>query len=257
MFMIAQSIVSSVIGKIGRLVTNHAMVESNIGQEKSKHLLRMEASFAKETLKRFKSVTPSRAQLVANGTLGMNGNNAANLVEVESLQELETSNNTHNWVDKNALEMPSRPRNVTNKIVQLTANGIHGAHGKAAQRLVGEEDKKGPEPSMSLQPLEVDHVKDPKNNLEVAITLPVQGIVLGKSLDTGEAVANHVEEENKPEKEKSNKRQRMGESNAPETEPKQEHAMKRNAKLKLIANGDPTEIGVIVPNLVVEDSRPG
>merc|ERR1712038_1753715 len=110
---------------------------------------------------------------------------------------------------------------------------------------------------MSLQPLEVDHVKDLKNNLEVAITLPVQEIVLGKSLDTGEAVANHVEVENKPEKEKSNKRQRMEESNAPETEPKPEHAMKRNAKLKLIANGDPTEIGVIVPNLVVEDSRPG
>ena len=75
-------------------------------------------------------------------------------------------------------------------------------------------------------------MKEPKNNLEVAITLPVQGIVLGKSLDTGEAVANHVEEENKPEKEKSNKRQRMGESNAPETEPKQEHAMKRNAKVQ-------------------------
>jgi len=151
MFMIAQLIVSLVIGKIGLLVTNHAMVENNIEQEKSKHLLRMEASFAKEMLRRFKSVTPSRAQLVANGTLGMNGNNAANLVEVESLQELETSNNMHNWVDKNALEMPSRPRNVTNKIVQLTANGIHGVHGKAAQRLVGEEDKKGPEPSMLHQ----------------------------------------------------------------------------------------------------------
>ena len=54
---------SSVIGKIGRLVTNHAMVENNIGQEKSKHLLKMEASFAKEMLKKFKSVTPSRAQV--------------------------------------------------------------------------------------------------------------------------------------------------------------------------------------------------
>ena len=74
-------------------------------------------------------------------------------------------------------------------------------------------------------------MKDPKNNLEVAITLPVQGIVFGKSLDTGEAVANHVEEENKPEKEKSNKRQRMEESNAPETEPKHDRAMKRNAKV--------------------------
>ena len=74
-------------------------------------------------------------------------------------------------------------------------------------------------------------MKDPKSNLEVATTLPVQGIVFGKSLDTGEAVANHVEEENKPEKEKSNKRQRMEESNASETEPKHEHAMKRNAKV--------------------------
>merc|ERR1712223_426062 len=163
----------------------------------------------------------------------------------------------HNWVDKNALEMPSRPRSVTNKTVQLTANGIHGVHGKAAQRPVGEEDKKGPEPSMSHQQLVVDPVKDPKGNLEVVITLPVQEIVFGKSLDTGEPVVNHVEVENKPEKEKSNRKRRMEEMNAPETEPKQEHAMKRNAKLKLIANGDPTEIGVIVPNLVVEDSRPG
>ena len=69
-------------------------------------------------------------------------------------------------------------------------------------------------------------MKDPKNNLEDAITLPVQGIVFGKSLDTGEAVANHVEGENKPEKEKSNKRLRMEEMNAPETEPKREHVMK-------------------------------
>ena len=54
---------SLVIGKIGPLVTNHAMVENNIGQEKSKHLLKMEENFAKEMLKKFKSVTPSRAQV--------------------------------------------------------------------------------------------------------------------------------------------------------------------------------------------------
>merc|ERR1712038_1618061 len=107
------------------------------------------------------------------------------------------------------------------------------------------------------QQLEGDHVEDPKSNLEVAITLLVLGIVFGKNLDIGEAVANHVEGENKPEKEKSNKRQRTEEMNAPETKPKHEHAMKRNAKQKLIANGDPTAIGVIVPNLVVEDSRRG
>jgi len=100
-------------------------------------------------------------------------------------------------------------------------------------------------------------VKDPKGNLEVAITLPAQEIVFGKSLDTGEPVANHVEGDNKPEKEKSNKRQPTEEMNAPEIQPKQEHAMKRNAKLRLIANGDPTEIGVIAQNLVVEDSKPG
>ena len=73
-------------------------------------------------------------------------------------------------------------------------------------------------------------MKDPKDNPEVAITLPVLGTVFGKSLDTGEAAANHVEEENKPEKEKSNKRQRMEELNAPETEPKHDLAMKQNAK---------------------------
>ena len=74
-------------------------------------------------------------------------------------------------------------------------------------------------------------MKDPKSNLEVATTLLAQGIVFGKSLDTGEPVANHVEGENKPENEKSNKRQHMEEMNAPETEPKREHAMKRNAKV--------------------------
>ena len=114
---------------------------------------------------------------------------------------------------------------------QLTANGIHGVHGKAAQRLVEEEDKKGQEPSTSRQQSEVDHVKDPKGNPEVVITLPVQGIVFGKSLDTGEPVANHVEGENKLERGKSNKKQHMEELNVPETQPKHEHAMKRNAKV--------------------------
>ena len=74
-------------------------------------------------------------------------------------------------------------------------------------------------------------MKDPKDNPEVAITLPVLGTVFGKSLDTGEPVANHVEGDNKPEKEKSNKRQPTEEMNAPEIQPKQEHAMKRNAKV--------------------------
>ena len=49
----------------------------------------------------------------------MNGSNAVNHVEVESLQEPVTSNNMPNLVDKTVLEMLSRLRNATNKIVQV------------------------------------------------------------------------------------------------------------------------------------------
>ena len=58
-----QLIVSLVIGKTGHPATDHAMEVVSTEQGKLKPLQEMEASFAKEMLKKFKSVTPSHAQV--------------------------------------------------------------------------------------------------------------------------------------------------------------------------------------------------
>jgi len=96
MFMTVQSIVNLEIGRIGPLVIDHVMVVSNIEQERSRLLLNMEESFAKEMQKRFKFVTLNLAQSIVFGTNGTNGNNAASHAVVESPQEHEISNSMHN-----------------------------------------------------------------------------------------------------------------------------------------------------------------
>lgn len=169
----------------------------------------MEASFAKEMLKKFKFAIPNHVQFLVNGTPGMNGSNAANPAEVESLQEPGTSSNMHNLVDKNVLEMLSRPRSATSRIAQPTVHGILGVNGEIAQSLVAEDDKKEPEPLTLPQQSEVDHVKDHQVNLESVTTIHVQETVFGKNLGTGEAAVNLAEVGSKQEPEKSDKKQLM------------------------------------------------
>lgn len=100
-------------------------------------------------------------------------------------------------------------------------------------------------------------MKAQQRNLEAAITLLAQEIVFGKNSDIGEAVANRVVVENKRGKEKSSKKRRMEVKSAQETKLKRENAMRQNAKLRLIANGGHTVIGVHAPNLAGEDFRLG
>jgi len=209
MFTTAQLIVSLVIGKTGHPATDHAMEVVSTEQGKLKPLQEMEASFAKEMQKKFKSVIPSHVQLLANGMIGMNGSNAVNHVEVESLREPVTSNNMPNLVDKTVLEMLSKTKNATNKIVQPTVHGIHGVNGELAQSHVEEEDKKESEALTLPQLSEVDNVKVQQANLEFVTTIHVQETAFGKNLDTGEAVANLAEVENKQEQEKSDKKPLM------------------------------------------------
>ena len=104
-------------GKIGHLVTSHVVEVANTEQGKLKHLLETGASYAKEMQKKSKFATHSPVQvidfiffrlmiayitriryqqfinnkrliscnfqLIVNGITGMNGSNAANLVEEE------------------------------------------------------------------------------------------------------------------------------------------------------------------------------
>jgi hypothetical protein len=56
----------------------------------------MEENYAKVMLKNYKCAIPNLAQLTVNGTRGMNGSNAAKLVEVDCRQEQEMLDNTHN-----------------------------------------------------------------------------------------------------------------------------------------------------------------
>ena len=58
-----QLIVSLVIGKTGHPATDHAMEVVSTEQGKLKPLQEMEASFAKEMQKKFKSVIPSHVQV--------------------------------------------------------------------------------------------------------------------------------------------------------------------------------------------------
>ena len=67
-----QLIVSLVIGKTGHPATDHAMEVVSTEQGKLKPLQEMEASFAKEMQKKFKSVIPNHVQ-VRFVILGCNG----------------------------------------------------------------------------------------------------------------------------------------------------------------------------------------
>jgi len=88
-FTIVQYTVSLENGISGQLVIDYAVEVNNLEQEKFKHMLRTEESYAKEMPKKDKCAIPSLVQLTVNGTLGTNGSNAANLVEEESLPEQE------------------------------------------------------------------------------------------------------------------------------------------------------------------------
>lgn len=52
-------------------------------------MLDMVVKFAKEMQRKLKLVISNHAQLIANGTIGMSGNNVVSLVEEDSLQGQE------------------------------------------------------------------------------------------------------------------------------------------------------------------------
>lgn len=95
-FIPVQFIASSGNGRIGQLVTKHAVEVFSGERERFKHMQRMEENYAKVMRKNNKYAMPNLAQLTANGTRGMNGSNAASLVEEECHQEQEMLNNMHN-----------------------------------------------------------------------------------------------------------------------------------------------------------------
>merc|ERR1712048_558308 len=108
------------------------------------------------TMKRNKHVINKPAQLMEIGVVGLRMANARNNAVVVNQNVLEcVMIRPLNTVERNALEMPKKPKHATPKLVQLTGNGLLGARTLNAAKIAVVEQRNARE-LVPIQPLNTE-----------------------------------------------------------------------------------------------------